>query len=89
MWELGSLGVWSLKFGVWVVGATPILPFTHTPTPPETTPDTTAYLVAGYAVIFGLMALWIASLAIRRRNLERDLEVMEELEEREVRELGR
>ncbi|HEX9595766.1 MAG TPA: hypothetical protein VF982_02710 [Anaerolineales bacterium] len=44
-----------------------------------TTPDTTAYLILGYAVIFGALALHLASLRLRRRNLERDLEVLEEI----------
>ena len=38
-------------------------------------------MIAGYAVIFGVMAIYLASLAIRRRNLRRDLEVLKEIEE--------
>jgi hypothetical protein len=46
--------------------------------------ETTAYMIAGYAVIFGVMLIYLASLAIRRRNLEQDLEVLQELEARET-----
>ena len=42
--------------------------------------ETTGYMIAGYAVIFGVMALYLISLIVRRRNLERDLEVLEDLE---------
>lgn len=44
--------------------------------------DTMSYLIAGYAVIFGVMLLYVASLYIRNRNLKQDLEVLEELEEK-------
>jgi hypothetical protein len=43
--------------------------------------QTSNYMIAGYAVIFGVMAIYLASLAIRRRNLRRDLEVLKEIEE--------
>jgi CcmD family protein len=35
--------------------------------------ETTRYMIAGYAVIFSVMFLYLLSLVIRRRNLERDL----------------
>ena len=41
--------------------------------------ETTAYMIAGYAVIFGVMLIYIVSLVIRRRNLAQDLEVLQEL----------
>jgi len=37
-------------------------------------------MIAGYAVIFIVMLVYLASLAIRRRNLNQDLEVLQELE---------
>ena len=43
--------------------------------------ETTGYMIAGYAVIFGVMLIYVASLYIRRRNLLRDLEVLQELQE--------
>ena len=47
----------------------------------EAPADTTTYMIAGYAVIFGVMLLYVISLYIRKRNLERDLEVLQEIEE--------
>ncbi len=46
----------------------------------ETPAETTGYMIAGYAVIFGVMLLYVASLYIRKRNLIQDLEVLEEIE---------
>jgi hypothetical protein len=43
--------------------------------------ETSAYLIAGYAVIFGVMLIYLASLYLRRRNLKQDLEVLQELEQ--------
>jgi len=45
----------------------------------ETTPDTTGYMIAGYAVAFTVMGLYLLSLYLRNRNLERDLETLESL----------
>jgi hypothetical protein len=45
----------------------------------QTTPDTSSYMVAGFAVIFGAMALYLASLYIRQKNLEQDIRLLEEL----------
>ena len=44
-------------------------------------PDTSAYMIAGFTVIFGVMLLYLASLAVRRRNLQADYEMLKELEE--------
>ena len=41
---------------------------------------TTSYIIAGFAVIFGVMSLYVLSLVIRTRNLEKDLEVLAELD---------
>lgn len=43
--------------------------------------ETTSYLIAGYAVIFGIMFLYIVSLVIRSRNLKRQLEMLRELDQ--------
>jgi hypothetical protein len=40
-------------------------------------------MIAGYAVIFGVMLVYLVSLYIRRRNLEQDLELLKEMEEQE------
>ncbi len=46
-------------------------------------PDTSAYMLAGYIIIFGVMAIYLISLVVRRRNLNQDLETLEELEDKE------
>jgi hypothetical protein len=45
--------------------------------------NTTTYMIAGYAVIFGVMLIYLISLYLRQRNLNQDLEVLEELDEPE------
>jgi len=46
----------------------------------ETPPDTSQYMVAGYAIAFGVMLLYVASLVIRSRNLNRDMSMLEEMD---------
>jgi hypothetical protein len=46
----------------------------------EAPAQTTNYMIAGYAVIFGVMLIYLLSLFIRQRNLKQDLEVLEELQ---------
>jgi len=45
----------------------------------ETTPDTSAYMIADYALTFIVLGLYLASLYIRNVNLKRDLETLESL----------
>jgi hypothetical protein len=45
--------------------------------------QTSVYLVAGYTVIFGVMALYLISLVVRRKNLQQDLETLQEIESQE------
>lgn len=40
-------------------------------------PNTSAYMIAGYAVFLVISAIYLVSFWIRRRNLERDLTVLE------------
>ena len=49
----------------------------------DTPAETTGYMIAGYAVIFGLMSAYLVSLMLRWRNLEQDLEVLEDLEKKD------
>ena len=42
--------------------------------------DTTGYMVLGLGVILGSIALYLASLVNRRRNLKRDLQVLDQVE---------
>ena len=50
----------------------------------EAPAETTSFMIAGYAVIFGVMLLYAISLYIRKRNLERDLDVLREMETEEA-----
>ena len=47
----------------------------------EPTPDTSGYMIAGYVVAFLVMALYVASLYLRNRNLNRDLAMLEEMDQ--------
>jgi hypothetical protein len=46
----------------------------------DPTPDTSGYMIAGYAVFFIVSAIYLLSLFIRNRSLQRDLETIELLE---------
>lgn len=46
----------------------------------EPTPDTSAYMIGGYAVFFIVSAIYLVSLIVRNRNLQRDLEMLEEMD---------
>ena len=46
----------------------------------ETLPDTSQYMVAGYAIFFAVMLIYVASLFIRSHNLNRDLSILEEMD---------
>jgi len=46
----------------------------------ETPPDTSQYMVAGYAIAFGVMLIYVVSMFIRSRNLKRDLSMLEEMD---------
>jgi hypothetical protein len=45
--------------------------------PPQ---NTSTYMIAGYAVAFGVMLIYVVSLFIRSRNLKRDLSTLEEMD---------
>ncbi len=47
----------------------------------DATPDTSAYMIAGYAIFFVLMIIYLVSLFIRSRNLNADLTVLESMKE--------
>ena len=44
------------------------------------TPDTSGYMIAGYAIAFITMALYVASMAMRNRNLNQDLTTLDEMD---------
>lgn len=50
----------------------------------EGPPDTSGYMILGYSVIFGVLLLHLLSLSLRRRNLQQDLELLEELKGRKA-----
>jgi hypothetical protein len=43
--------------------------------------ETTNFMIAGYAVIFGVMGIYLLSLWLRQRNMRQDLEMFKELED--------
>jgi len=45
------------------------------------TPDTTSYLILGLVVVSTIIVLFIASMVIRYRNLQKDLQMLQELGE--------
>jgi hypothetical protein len=52
--------------------------------PGEPTPDTLAYLMAGYAAFWVLSFAFVFSLWARTRNLEKDIEVLRQLVDKET-----
>lgn len=46
----------------------------------ETTPNTSGYMILGYAVVFTVMAIYLFSIFIRNRNLKRDIEALGSLQ---------
>jgi hypothetical protein len=46
----------------------------------EATPNTTGYMIAGYAVAFIVMFLYVLSIYVRSRNLNQDLTLLEEMD---------
>ena len=47
----------------------------------DETPNTIGYMIAGYAVLFGLPFLYVISWLVRQRNLEKDIELIQTLTE--------
>ena len=45
--------------------------------------NTTNYMIAGYAVIFGAILIYLLSLYIRQRNLNQDMQVLDSLEDKQ------
>lgn len=46
----------------------------------ETIPDTSGYMIAGYVIAFATMGIYILSIYLRNKNLQRDLETLEGLD---------
>ena len=47
---------------------------------PQSIPDTSGYMIAGYAIAFLVMILYVASMILRNRNLKQDLTMLEEMD---------
>jgi len=43
--------------------------------------ETTGYMIFGYVVIFGTLIIYLVSLFTRWRNLRKEMEILEELDE--------
>ncbi len=46
----------------------------------DTPPDTSAYMIAGYAVFFVFAAIYLLSFFVRSRNLKQDLDTLESMQ---------
>jgi hypothetical protein len=46
----------------------------------QTTPDTSGYMIAGYVVAFTVIGLYLMSMYVRKRNLNRDLETLQSMQ---------
>lgn len=46
----------------------------------DISPETTNYMIGGFATFFTVLTVYLASLAVRWNNLKRDKETLEELE---------
>jgi hypothetical protein len=46
----------------------------------EVTPDTSGYMIAGYASAFIILAVYVVSLILRQRNLNADMDMLAEME---------
>ena len=46
----------------------------------DPTPNTVAYMIGGYAVFFIVSTIYLVSLFVRHRSLQRDLETLEDLQ---------
>ncbi|GJQ51974.1 MAG: hypothetical protein HKUEN02_08210 [Anaerolineaceae bacterium] len=46
----------------------------------EVTPDTSSYMIAGFAITFLVLAAYVASLYLRERNLKQDIDTLTELQ---------
>lgn len=49
----------------------------------DSPPNTSSYMIAGYAIAFGVMILYVISLYIRSSNLKKDLSMLEDMDKKE------
>jgi uncharacterized protein YoxC len=46
----------------------------------EAIPDTSSYMIAGYAIAFIVLGIYVLSLYLRNSNLKRDAETLESMQ---------
>jgi len=46
----------------------------------QATPDTAGYMIAGYAVLFGVLLVYLTSFFVRFKKLRQDLDILEEFD---------
>jgi hypothetical protein len=46
----------------------------------DTIPDTSSYMIAGFAISFITMGIYVLSLYVRNLNLKRDIETLEAMQ---------
>ena len=46
----------------------------------EAPAETTGYMLAGYIIIFGTMLVYLISIILRRRNLDQDMHMLDDLQ---------
>lgn len=46
--------------------------------------NTLSYMIGGYAVIFGIMLLYLVSLVVRTRNLSQDEAMLQDLDQENI-----
>ena len=49
----------------------------------DPTPNTSGYMVLGYAFIFLVIAIYLISLYLRQRSVKRDIELLEDLDKKD------
>lgn len=49
----------------------------------QTTPETSDYMVLGYAVFFIVMLAYLASLILRHRNLKQDMAALQDAQHKD------
>ncbi len=55
----------------------------------ETIPDTSNYMIAGFAFTFVVMGIYVFSMYLRNNNLKRDAETLESLKEEKPTKVGK
>jgi CcmD family protein len=46
----------------------------------EATPDTSGYMIAGYAITFLILGVYVVSMFLRQRNYQQDMSMLQEMD---------